>query len=51
MPLEVYIFLPIKRFTFIQCTKKYNSTNLRLVDFPVMLVDVMHHLSTGSLAH
>ena len=38
MPFEVYIF--------IQCTKKYISTNLWLVDFPVIQVDVMHHLPT-----
>ena len=34
-------FKVIKSFIFIQCTKKCISTNLRLVDFPVRLVDVI----------
>ena len=39
-------FKVIKSFIFIQCTKKCISTNLRLVDFPVRLVDVIHAFST-----
>ena len=44
-------FEAMKSFIFIQCTKKCISTNVRLVDFPIRLVDVMHHLPTGSLAN
>ena len=44
-------FEAIKSFIFIKCTKKCISTNLWLVHFPVTLVDVMHHLPTGSLAY
>ena len=49
-------FKAIKSFIFIQCTctRKCISTNLRLVDFPVRLLDVMHHslyLPNRSLAH
>ena len=42
-------FKVIKSFIFIQCTKKCISTNLRLVDFPVRLVDVIHAFSNKTL--
>ena len=52
--------LALKFTSFFQSNKEFHlysvykeciSTNLWLVDFSVRLVDVMHHLPIGSLAH